>query len=449
MNGVSLRLRLALAGAAAVILALGAAGFALSLLFSDHVERRAAAEMQVQLDQVLAGLTVGSGGLALANAPADPRFARPYGGLYWQVEAGGQVLRSRSLWDGALDLPTGDRPDGEPRLYRLRTPDGGQALALERVVTLPAALGGREARAAVAMDRTEIAEARNAFVAELAPYLAALALALIGAQAAQLAYGLRPLKRIGARIAALRSGEAQRMGQTWPAEMLPLAAEIDALSAAREADIARARTRAGDLAHGLKTPLQALIGEAGRLREEGAAGHAAAIEEIARSMRAHVDRELARARSAAVVGQARADVAKTVAGIHAVLSRTPDGQRVRWTIAVPGGMIAAIDSADLAEALGALAENAARHARTAVTIEAVAEAGRIEIAVRDDGGGVPDGWLSDIARRGWRFDESPAGNGLGLTIAADVAATADGRLDLANGPDGLIATLCLEKAKRL
>ena len=57
----------------------------------------------------------------------------------------------------------------------------------------------------------------------------------------------------------------------------------------------RARARAGDLAHALKTPLQALIGEAARLRAAGAGAAAQGIEEIAGAIDRHVQRELARA----------------------------------------------------------------------------------------------------------------------------------------------------------
>ncbi|MGE0279540.1 MAG: ATP-binding protein [Rhizobiaceae bacterium] len=443
---MSLRLRLVLIGAGAVVVALGAAGFALSLLFGEHVERRAAAEMQVQLDQALAGLVMGRDGLAVATPPADPRFSRPYGGLYWQIEAGGQMLRSRSLWDQALNLP-GDRPaDGQARLDAIAGPGDARLLALERVVTLPARLGGGQARAAVAMDRAELVAARTAFIADLAPYLAVLALALVAAQVAQLAYGLRPLKRIRERVAALRRGRATRMGEAWPDEMLPLAGEIDALLAARETDIARARSRAGDLAHGLKTPLQALLGEAERLRQGGETRAAAAIEEIADTMRAHVERELARARVAAIVGSASADVAATVARIHAVLGRTPDGQKLRWRIAVSDGLTAAIDPVDLVEALGALAENAARHASTEVAIEALAERGRVRITITDDGLGVPEESLAEIARRGRRLDERMPGEGLGIAIAAGVIAAAGGGLELRSGTQGFEAVLDLPMA---
>ena len=71
---MSLRLRLALAGAVAILIALALMAFGLSQLFGAHVERRAVAEMGVQLDQVLAGMEAGQDGLTLARPPADPRF---------------------------------------------------------------------------------------------------------------------------------------------------------------------------------------------------------------------------------------------------------------------------------------------------------------------------------------------------------------------------------------
>ena len=59
---------------------------------------------------------------------------------------------------------------------------------------------------------------------------------------------------------------------------------------------ARARGRAADLAHGLKTPLAALAGDVRRLRDGGQTEIACSIEASGETMRRHVERELARAR---------------------------------------------------------------------------------------------------------------------------------------------------------
>ena len=103
---------------------------------------------------------------------------------------------------------------------------------------------------------------------------------------------------------------------------MPLAAEVDALLEAREAQVATARARAGDLAHGLKTPLQVLVGDVGRLRTKGEGEIADEIEQVATSMRRHVDRELGRARMATRGTEASARIADVVQRVVAVIVRT-------------------------------------------------------------------------------------------------------------------------------
>lgn len=444
---MSLRWRLLAAGAAALILALGLAAAGLAQLFATHVERRAVAELSVHLDQVMSGLERRDGALVLARPPADPRFAQPYGGLYWQVAAGEALLRSRSLWDHELALPDDALRDGEAHVHRIPGPEAAGLLSLERTVALPERLGGGPARAIVAMTAAEIDSATRAFVTDMAPYLALLLLVLVAAQWAQVSVGLAPLRHVGARVSALRRDRAARMGANWPREVQPLASELDGLLAERDADVASARARAGDLAHGLKTPLQALLGESGRLRAQGQDSAAAGIEEVAGAMRAHVERELARARTAARARAARADAAEVARRVVGVLKRTPDGDRLDWVCDMPDGLSLAIDEADLAEALGALAENAARHARTRVTL--TARAGKqtaAQICVADDGPGLPPARLAAMTTRGARADEGGQGSGLGLTIAAEIARAVGGDLSLRNTTPGLSACLSLPLA---
>ncbi|MCC1482398.1 sensor histidine kinase [Roseibaca sp. Y0-43] len=439
---LSLRLRLALAGAVAILGALGLAALGLAALFAAHVERRAVAEMAVQLDQVIAGLERGADGLTLARAPSDPRFVQPYGGLYWQIEEGESVQTSRSLWDTALDLPSDRLGDGAVHVHDLPGPDGQKLLVMERSVLLPARLGGGTLRAAVGMNSADLVAAQRAFMADLAPYLAVLAAVLIVAGWVQLTVGLAPLQDLGARIGALRRGQARRMGSDWPLELRPVATEIDDLLVARDAETARARTRAADLAHGLKTPLQALMGEAARLRAAGAVAQAEGIEDTARAMQRTVERELARARRAVQARDARADPALVAERLIAVLRRTPDGADLHWRQNIPPGLSVALDEADLAEAMGALLENAARHARAGVTLGAEAGQGRVRLGISDDGPGIAEDQRAALLRRHARADES--GTGLGLSIAFEIAQAGGGALSLESGPNGSGLTAILD-----
>jgi signal transduction histidine kinase len=446
---MSLRWRLLVAGAAAVLVALALAVAGLSTLFAAHVERRALAELSVQLDQVLAGMARDAAGeLTLATVPADPRFQRPLGGLYWQIEAEGKLLRSRSLWDYVLPLPKDDLPDGAEHFHDVVGPSGEALLVVERNITLPARLGSAATRVAVATDRTELKQAETDFASDLLPYTALLAGVLILAGWAQISIGLRPLAAVGKCVADVRSGAAARLGTEFPSEVQPLAAEVDALLEQREAEIAKARTRAGDLAHGLKTPLQALLGEADRLRSSGRPEAAAAVEDIAEAMRRHVERELTRARFARRGIAAHADLATIVHRVHRVVSRTADGAGVGWYINVPDGLVATADADDMTEALGALIENAARHARRRVQIIGKHVGDQVMLSVIDDGPGIPPDQMAALTARGARADTGEGGRGLGLAIAAEVAVALNGELTLHSANPGLEARLIVPASKR-
>lgn len=423
MSFGSLRLRL-LAGAAAFVLAAVAlSAIGLTVLFERHVERWVDTELDSLLDQLIAGIDSGPDGkLSVVRPPADPRFQRALSGLYWQViiEPGGPVLRARSLWDFEVALPAEAHVDDLVHHYRVAGPDGQTLHLNQRRVKLPARLGGRTARVAVAIDDADVRSAVRRFASALVPLLLVLAALLTAAAWAQVAIGLRPLSAMRQKLAAIGSGERRRLGGGFPDEVLPLAREIDTLLDARERQIEKARARAADLAHGLKTPLQLLSSDAERLKAKGEAQLAEEIDDIATAMRRHVERELARARSGADAANAAADVATIAQRVVRVMERTPEGRRVAWSVDAPAGLAARIDPEDLTEALGNLTENAARHAQSSVGVSARADQGSITLTVADDGPGIPVERMQEALRRGGRLDSSGSA-GLGLAIVADIA----------------------------
>ncbi len=219
----------------------------------------------------------------MVRPPTDPRFQRALSGLYWQVavEPDGPVLRSRSLWDFDIALPLETTVDDQVHHYSLPGPDKQTLHLLQRHIQLPTRLGGDTARVAVAVDDAEIGAAVRRFAGALVPLLVVLAALLTAAAWAQVSIGLRPLTAMRRKLAAIGSGNARRLGGGFPDEVLPLAREIDTLLEARDRQIDKARARAADLAHGLKTPLQLLSSDAERLKAKGEDELAAEIEEIA------------------------------------------------------------------------------------------------------------------------------------------------------------------------
>jgi signal transduction histidine kinase len=448
MNSGSLRFRLLVAAAVSILAALALAAAGLAWLFERHVERWLDAELEIQLNQLVAGLRASSTGLIESgNAPADPRFSAPLSGLYWQVriEPGGQVLRSRSLWDYELKLPSLEVDD---RLHhsRLTGPGGSTLYVLQRRVRLPQGLGGGTAQAAVGLDAGELRAAVWRFAGALVPFLFLICVLLVAASWVQVGVGLRPLDAMRKALGDIRSGRRRRLGSGFPKEVQPLASEIDGLLDARDAQVEKARQRAADLAHGLKTPLQVLAGETERLRSNGAAQAAGNIEDIAAMMQRHIDRHLTRTRIAPPSHRAAANIGDVIDRVVGVVRRTPYGARLDWSVAVRGALHARIDRDDLAEALGNLVENAARHACSRVEVTAARKGDMVELTVGDDGPGIPKAKREKALRRGERLDAPGSGAGLGLAIVLDIAEAYGARLSFEEDAPGLCATLSVPLA---
>ncbi len=441
----SLRLRLALAGAASISVALVIAFFGLSFLFEKHVERRVVDELRLHLDQTIAGLGPDRNGtVEMIRPPIDPRFQTPLSGLYWQIEGEGFERRSRSLWDEALDLPP--LSASAPLEFSLKGPANADLLVLAREIIPRQSLGDRPIVAAVGIDRSDIAKATAAFRRNLAPFLALLAAVLMAASLAQILIGLKPLSDLRARIATIRSGETQRLGTDFPDEVRPLTAEVDALLVSRDDQLKKARERASELAHAFKTPLQALSGDVLRLKQRGQAEAAAEIESLIQVMRRLVDHEMARARMAGRPHAIRSDVERTVSNVVSVICRTPAAEAIEWTVDVASGLFARIDADDLSELLGNLTENAVRYGRSAVSIAGIRDGASILIEIADDGPGIPEEKLEHVLRRGTRLDTSSGGAGLGLSISESIVQSVGGDIQLANGFPGLRVSIRLPAA---
>ncbi|WP_316214591.1 HAMP domain-containing sensor histidine kinase [Bradyrhizobium sp. SZCCHNR2035] len=422
MRWGSLRLRLVTAGTVAILLALGVAGAGLVVLFQRHVARTLAADLDVHLRQLLTGLEVGSDGrIIVARPPADPRFAEPLSGLYWQVsDDRGQFLRSRSLWDTILVLPVDQPGPSEVHQHEIVGPGDARVLVAERSVLMNPESRIR-VRAAVASDLARSTDAVRAFAKDLSIALAVLALVLALATSVQVSLGLRPLAVLQRGIAEIRAGKRRHLPVAVPTEVAPLVEEVNALLDAQEREMVRSRSRAADLAHGFKTPLTALAADATRLKELGQTELAENIEAVAEAMSRQVDRELALARlrgTARATGNPTTELRPLLASLIATLARTPAGGRVAFESQVRDEVMIAMDRTDLAEVLGNLLENAARHAESTVRI--VASAAPLAVIVEDDGQGIPERKIARVLERGGRLDQQAPGSGLGLAIVQDV-----------------------------
>lgn len=420
MRTRSLRLRLFLAGALAMAGGLALAGLGLTLLFEHHLERTMDDDIETYIRQLVSESTVNSadGRLIVVHASPDPRFERLRSGFYWQIASDDarDVQRSASLGDKRLEFPAGCRADQRIRYFRMVGPFGATLLGGERCVSLGGPASPQRLRIVAALDLAGIVKARDAFATELVATLLLIAVGLALAMWVQVGLGLAPLSALRAEVGEIARGARRRLGQEVPREVQPLVDEVNGLLREREKEVERARNRAADLAHGLKTPLTALAADARLLREKGEIEVAQSLERIGDAMHRHVARELARARARGIQHSREAamtPVAEVVDALVRTLVRT--GAEIAFESRIEPGLRIAVDRIDLMEILGNLLENAVRHATSRVRVSALD--GRF--VVEDDGPGLPDGSEELIRQRGGRLDET-GGAGLGLAIVQDV-----------------------------
>lgn len=444
MKRGSIRFRLWSAAAISVLIALGISGVGLRFLFERHVERRVQAELSVDLNQLIAATSFAADGtLRVAPVMTDPRFQTPLSGYYWQVRdiATGSLTRSRSLWDQVLAVPAGGS-DGTLHVNEITMSDGTRLILAERRIT---EADGRGFDAVVAENHQTVTVAVEEYVRQLAPALGLLGFVLLAAIFVQISVGLAPLEALRKAVRDVVARRSARLDIAVPSEVLPLADEINRLLDGQERALVRARTRATDLAHGLKTPLQILAADIRTLRDKGETELADEIGNSVAAIRRHVERELARARIAPGIGkETQCRAGEVTRRVVDVVARMPGGEGLVFEVDVRSELEAPIDEGDLSEILGNLLENAARFAKTRIRVSAFEHLDGIRMIVADDGPGIAATDQETALSRGARLDES-GGTGLGLAIVSDIVAAYGGTLTLGDAQPGLEVAIQLPR----
>ena len=290
---------------------------------------------------------------------------------------------------------------------------------------------------------------RHMFVVRHWTLLSIVALAFLFGGLLQVGRGLSPVNQLRARLARLRDGAAVQLEGDYPSEVQPLVDDLNALLAQRTQAVARAQAKAGDLAHGLKTPLAVLANEAQRARDAGHEELAAAVDQQVARMQRQVDYHLAQARAAASgpSSAARAEVGESADGLVRALRRLYADRPLAIAACVPAGTAVRAQRVDLDEMLGNLLDNACKWAAAEVRIHASRSDGVVVVHLDDDGPGLAAPLRASVLQRGVRADETAPGSGLGLAIVRDLAELYGGAIALGESPQrGLRATLTLPAA---
>jgi signal transduction histidine kinase len=454
----SLAFRLAASAATVSLILLVAAGILLGYLFREAVERNFDARLQAALDGLLANVELDSNArLSMPGSIADTRFNLPLSGWYWQITQLGdrpQDLVSASLLDQRLqlgDITASPRDKaGIARVY-LTDGQGTQLRAIEQRYTL---FGSKDQFSfIVAGNFDELRGEISAFENALFIVLGVLGVGLLIAVLAQVRYAMGPLRLLQSELTSIREGQTDTLSDQYPLEIQPVAHELNLLVKSNTEVVERARTQVGNLAHALKTPLSVLSNEA----ETNSASLATKVREQTHIMRDQVNMYLDRARRAARARSigASSDPKEVVDAIVRTLLKIHAGRNIDIKVACPAPVKFRGERQDLEEMVGNLLDNAFKWTKSRVAvdialIDETASEGRLwlDIAVNDDGPGLPEDQRDQALQRGQRLDETKPGSGLGLSIVSETAAMYNGSVRLGTGKlPGLLATIRLPALK--
>jgi two-component system OmpR family sensor kinase len=414
----SLGVRSILAASLAILLALVVVGVGVDILIGRHLHRsldRSLRQRAIDVAQL--------SGSAPALITVPGALDASLGGQQISVEVvdrRGRIV-ARSLALGGRVLPVDD-------VVRRVVADGhgryaGATLGSDhlRVYVAPLAesggpaAGGAVAVAASTHDLDETLESVHLFVVVAglaAGVLSAIVLALLMRRA------LAPLGRLTRAAAEIeRTGDPRRRLPEPESEdevgrlAQTLNGMLAALERAREAE----RRFLADASHELRTPLTALLGNVAYLARHGASDELVAeLEQDTKRLAKLADDLLTLSREEAAP---RPDEVVR-------LDELARGAGSGVEVVAPEPVNVCGDRAALERALENLVENARRHGRGRVTVEAGATNGVATLSVSDEGPGVPG---PEAFERFWRGGAAGPGSGLGLAIVRTTAERHGGR----------------------
>ena len=392
-------------------------------------------------DGLYAGATVDQGQVT-APQLGDARLSRVYSGKYWEL---GQVMggrvhalplgRSRSLWDSELQGP----PDmsrltlGSTVHYNAKGPQNEPL----RVVALARGLTGVQTPVVfmAAEDRSPVNRDVRNFAIRTAALLVVAGGLLILAVILQVRVGLKPLFDLRREVMQVRTGKAERVAGRYPAELEPLAQELNALVSHNQEVVDRQRTHVGNLAHALKTPLSVMLAEAA----DTPGPLADLVVRQAETMRTQVDHHLRRARTAARAqgSRDRTQVSPALEELARTLERIFEEKRVMVDWTCEDDLDFQGERQDLLEIAGNCMENACKWCRRGVWVaaEPISDE-RLRLVLEDDGPGLPPDRRDEVFKRGARLDESAPGSGLGLSIVDELVRAYAGKIELGQSEHG-------------
>lgn len=435
MSNSKLSLRLLIAAAFSTFVAVALTGLVINYLFERFYEDQIGLELENELKLLTASVIFDGTDQPAVSDLKNEAYMKPLSGRYWQVMGvSGQSLYSESLWDQTLPIIKQAR-DGKPILSRVEYFDS-EILMISWWVKFEDAVDQPFVQISVARDLVEGSDAAVALKKNAFQWLVILAVALTLATWVQVYVGLKPLERIRAEIKNLNKGHINKLSDNFPHEVQPLVNEVNLALKSKDNVIERARHGAGNLAHGLKTPLTIINSLLANLSVKDHGDLTQDIRGQITNMNEIIEGELARVRTNEKPAK-WTQVENLMVKIIQTMKRLPRGNEIQWQVHVDANFEMPFDEHDFAELAGNILDNARKFTKSAVLIKGRWVSDQEgSFTVEDDGDGIPLAQMKDALNRGERLHNQKSGHGIGLSIVNELARSASCDLNLSKSELG-------------
>ena len=421
--------------------------FGMTIVVLNSAFREAGEEAQQDiLDGQLMALIAAAepnvdGELEMPPDLSEPRFGNLGSGLYGALtdDSNFPVWTSRSAL--GTYVPYGEQPSpGQRTFSRIELEDGTPLMALSLHVQWELASGDLKPYT------FSVAQSLDSFNAQLAGFrrqlftwFGAVALIMLFSISMVMRGLLKPLRQIESEISDVEGGNRQSLSDDFPDELSSVARNMNLLIGSERGRAERYRNTLDNLAHSLKTPLAAIRAVLTEQRSSDVTEKIEAqIERMNDIVRYQLKIPAARSKKLGVIAlPVKKELKKLVDGLHKVYK----DKNPSIDVDLADGIVFRGESGDFLELAGNLLDNACKCCEAAVklTIAPLSVgkgSGGMRIIVEDDGPGIPEEARAPLLERGMRLDESAPGQGIGLAVVTDIAASYGGTVTISDSTLG-------------
>lgn len=422
-------------------------GFLLLFFFQTHIERRFDLTLFDHIEEFIAASELTeTGDLFLSWEPVYPSFNqnkpqnnKPQNNFfhqpeqppnpsilntplwYWQIIQNGHPVagsKKLQLSDKLKTLKT------DIMIFNIQSPEQIPLRAMAKKVIF--SNHGKSFIYIVAGPVSDIKYDIEAFRTIVLETLTTLAIFLISIIPLHVRFTLRPLEEITNTLQKIRSGQASKLPSSVPKEVKPLVHGVNTLLNFNTESLQRARNRAGNLAHGIKTPISIMNNELRNISGESSN----VIRQQIKKIQTILDHKLSQERTSGacnILGT-QTPVDEIIEDLQITLENLFMERSIIIHTEGLNGLIFNGESQDFEEMIGNLMENACKWAKSKVLVRVAQKGGCISITVEDDGPGIPEHFQLNMTDRGKRLDDATPGSGLGLHIVQEIVELYNGNL---------------------